>query len=63
MNKTVQVIRNMNDANVLLAKGHQIIFISQDRNTKFLLFHFSNSEKLQNDLQEITNIRKQQQRQ
>lgn len=63
MNKTVQVIRNMNDANVLLAKGHQIIFISQDRNTKFLLFHFSNSGQLQNDLQEITNIRKQQQRQ
>jgi hypothetical protein len=59
MSKTIQVIRNMNDANVLLGKGHKILFVSQDKNNnKYLLFHFQNSEQLQMDLEEITNIRK-----
>ena len=57
MNKTIQVIRNMNDANILLSKGHEIIYITQDKNGKFLLFHFKNNKQLQADLQEITKIR------
>lgn len=58
INKSIQVIRNMNDANVLLGKGHKIIYISQDRNKKYLLFHFENSETLQTDLKEITPVKK-----
>lgn len=53
--KTTQVIRNYNDANILLHKGHKIIKIDRDiRNRKYLIFYFVNSEQLQSDLLEIT---------
>ena len=51
----IQVIRNYNDANILLNKGHQIIKIDRDkRNRRYLIFLFQNSDRLQNDLNEIT---------
>jgi len=51
----IQVIRNYNDANILLERGHKIIKIDRDRrNREFLIFLFENNEKLQQDLKEIT---------
>jgi predicted GNAT superfamily acetyltransferase len=58
MMKKIQVIRNFNDANILLEKGYRILYITQDKNPKYLLFHFQNNEELQKDLQEITLSRK-----
>lgn len=53
--KPMQVIRNYNDANILLDKGHKIIRIDRDaRNRKYLIFYFSNNKQLQSDLAEIT---------
>jgi len=52
---TIQVIRNYNDANILLERGHKVIKIDRDRrNREFLIFLFVNSDKLQKDLKEIT---------
>ena len=51
----IQVIRNYNDANILLERGHKIIKIDRDRrNREFLIFLFENNVKLQQDLKEIT---------
>jgi len=53
--KEIQVIKSMNDTNKLLDLGHQIIKIDRDRNNReFLIFLFNNSEKLQEDLKEIS---------
>jgi hypothetical protein len=55
MEKKIQVIRNFNDANILLEKGHLITKIDRDRNNRnYLIFLFENNENLQQDLKEIT---------
>lgn len=52
----IQVIRNYNDANLLLNMGHSIKKIDRDRrNRDYLIFLFYNSQKLQEDLEQITN--------
>ena len=54
--QTIQVIRNYNDANLLLSMGHRIKKIDRDRrNRDYLIFLFYNSQKLQEDLEQITN--------
>jgi len=53
--KTTQVIRNFNDANYLLDKGHRIYSIDRDRrDRRYLIFYFVNNEQLQKDLKDIT---------
>lgn len=55
MYKRIQVIRNFNDANILLEYGHQIKKIDRDRNNRnYLIFLFENNEELQKDLKKIT---------
>lgn len=58
--KTVQVVRNMNDANVLLSKGYKMMFMTLDRESRLLRFHFENSEALQKILQDLALKRKNQ---
>ena len=45
----------MTDANRLLKRGNTIVKIDRDKNDRSkLIFIFANSEKLQNDLKEIS---------
>lgn len=53
--KKLQVIKSMTDANRLLKRGNTIVKIDRDKNDRSkLIFIFANSEKLQNDLKEIS---------
>ena len=53
--KKLQVIKGMTDANRLLKRGNTIVKIDRDKNDRSkLIFIFANSEKLQNDLKEIS---------
>ncbi|HCL4466677.1 TPA: hypothetical protein N2D78_003477 [Clostridium botulinum] len=55
MEKRIQVIKNYNDANLLLKKGHKILKIDRDKNSRnYLIFLFENNEELQKDLRNIT---------
>lgn len=50
----IKVIRNYNDANILLSKGNKIIKIDRDkRNRNYLIFLFEESEKLLEDLKDL----------
>ena len=54
--KKLQVIKGMTDANRLLKRGNTIVKIDRDKNDRSkLIFIFINTEKLQNDLKEISN--------
>lgn len=53
--KKLQVIKGMTDANRLLKRGNTLVKIDRDKNDRSkLIFIFANSEKLQNDLKEIS---------
>lgn len=53
--KKLQVIKGMTDANRLLKRGNIIVKIDRDKNDRSkLIFIFENTEKLQNDLKEIS---------
>ena len=53
--KKLQVIKGMTDANRLLKRGFTIVKIDRDKNDRSkLIFIFENTEKLQNDLKEIS---------
>lgn len=53
--KKLQVIKSMTDANRLLKRGNTIVKIDRDKNDRSkLIFIFENTEKLQNDLKEIS---------
>lgn len=53
--KKLQVIKGMTDANRLLKRGNTIVKIDRDKNDRSkLIFIFENTEKLQNDLKEIS---------
>ena len=53
--KKLQVIKGMTDANRLLKRGNTIVKIDRDKNDRSkLIFIFGNTEKLQNDLKEIS---------
>lgn len=53
--KKLQVIKGMTDANRLLKRGNTIVKIDRDKNDRSkLIFIFINTEKLQNDLKEIS---------
>ena len=53
--KKLQVIKGMTDANRLLKRGNTIVKIDRDKNDRSKLnFIFENTEKLQNDLKEIS---------
>lgn len=54
----IKVIRNYNDANKLLSKGHKLIKIDRDyNNRKYLIFLFEKDKTLLSDLDEITKER------
>lgn len=53
--KKLQVIKGMTDANRLLKRGNTLVKIDRDKNDRSkLIFIFENTEKLQNDLKEIS---------
>ena len=54
----IKVIRNYNDANKLLDKGHKLIKIDRDyNNRKYMIFIFELDNTLLNDLDMITKER------
>ncbi|MBM7835751.1 hypothetical protein [Clostridium sardiniense] len=51
----MQVVRNYNDANILLSRGHKLLKIDRDKNNrKYLIFLFKRTNGLMEDLKEIT---------
>lgn len=54
----IKIIRNYNDANKLIERGHKIIKIDRDnRNRNYLIFIFEETDKLMSDLKDITPIK------
>ncbi|GAA0674144.1 hypothetical protein [Clostridium cadaveris] len=63
MEKNLQIIRNYKDANKLMHLGHRCIGVAQDKNRYgYLVFFFAVSDKLIKDLENITEITKQEAR-
>lgn len=54
-NESIKIIRNYNDANLLLDRGHKIVQVDRDRrDRKYMIFIFEKNEQLLKDLEEIT---------
>lgn len=54
--KRVQVIKSMTDANRLMDRGNKMVKVDNDKYCEGkLIFIFENTEKLQQDLAEISN--------
>ena len=53
------VVRNYNDANILLEKGYQILKIDRDRDDRLkLIFLFENDKNILKELKNISNNKK-----
>lgn len=54
----IKIIRNYNDANKLLERGHRILKIDRDnRNRNYLIFIFEETDMLIKDLKDITPVK------
>lgn len=53
------VVRNYNDANILLSKNYQILKIDRDKNDRTkLIFLFENNKNILKELNNISNKKK-----
>lgn len=56
MNKKLKVVRNYNDANVLLSKGYKMLKIDRDKfNRDYFVFIFEYSDELIKELKDLEN--------